>query len=493
LRTESIRLKNLDFSDNCLKYRWNGRFLMLPLVTPYFLEFLSKRVILVTRATKVTSCNPKAQTMRQKISKSAVDALRVGQFIADSNPVGFTARRLKSGTVTYGYRYRDRKTGGRQRWIGLGIHGELTPEQARKKALRVAAEIRDGGTPTSAAETATKRRQSFGYSVDQLLDDFLARYARPNLRGAAEIERVFKVDVRPRLGSKLARDLKRLDIVELLDAIEDRGSPVQADRTLAHLRKALNWYASRNDQFNSPIVKGMARTKPTERARKRTLDDQEIRDLYAALDALHGTTAVPKCFAVFTRFLLLSAQRLRMVSNMRWEEIDGHDWIVPEHRHKGKGKGAFVLPLTDELLALIGPKQKAGFVFTSDGGKTSFKGFSKAKTALDAKLAGIRKAAGRKPMQPWVYHDLRRSSRSLMSRAQVPSDHAERTLAHTIGGIRGVYDRFQYRDEKLAALEKLGALVERILHPDEAIIRFPKGRKKRQAESPGSVHSAGPG
>jgi len=311
-----------------------------------------------------------------------------------------------------------------------------------------------------------------------LLDDFLKRYARPNLRGAAEVERCFRVDVRPRIGKKLVHDLRRRDIVELLDAIEDRGAPVQADRVLAHVRKALNWHAARDDQFNSPVVRSMARTKPKERERKRVLDDQEIRDLYAALAALHGTTAVPKCFAPFVRFLLLSAQRLRMASNMTWAEIDGDDWIVPEHRHKGKGKGDFVLPLTDGLLALIRPRGK-GFVFTSDGGKTSFKGFSKAKAALDAKLVEIRKAASRKPMQPWVFHDLRRTARSLMSRAGVAPDHAERTLAHVIGGVRGVYDRHQYADEKRDVLEKLGALVERILRPDEAVLRFPKGRKKR--------------
>jgi integrase len=138
------------------------------------------------------------------------------------------------------------------------------------------------------------------------------------------------------------------------------------------------------------MVKGMARTKPAERARKRTLDDQEITDLYEVLDALHGTVAVQKCFGPFVRFLLLSAQRLRMVSNMRWEEIDGLDWIVP--RHKGKGRGDHVVPLTDGLLALVGPKQKAGFVFTSDG-KTSFKGFSKAKAALDTRLAETRRGS----------------------------------------------------------------------------------------------------
>ena len=84
--------------------------------------------------------------MQKKISKSAVDALRVGEIIADSNPVGFVARRLNSGAVTYGFRYRDKQTG-RQRWIGLGLHGDITPDQARKKALKVAGEVKDGGEP----------------------------------------------------------------------------------------------------------------------------------------------------------------------------------------------------------------------------------------------------------------------------------------------------------------------------------------------------------
>jgi hypothetical protein len=61
----------------------------------------------------------------------------------------------------------------------------------------------------------------------------------------------------------------------------------------------------------------------------------------------------------------------------------------------------------------------------------------------------------------------------------VSPDHAERILGHAIPGVRGTYDRHEYADEKRDALEKLSALAERILHPDESIIRFPKGRKKR--------------
>ena len=89
----------------------------------------------------------------------------------------------------------------------------------------------------------------------------------------------FDVDVRPRIGEKVDHDLRRIDIVDLLDAIEDSGTPVQADRTLAYLRKALRWHATRDDTFVVPIVPGMARTKPKERARTRILDDGNPRPL----------------------------------------------------------------------------------------------------------------------------------------------------------------------------------------------------------------------
>ena len=345
--------------------------------------------------------------MRQKISKSAVDALKAGQIVADSNPVGFVARRLPSGAVTYGFRYRDKATG-RQRWIGLGVHGDVTPDQARKKALKVAGEVKDGSSPVSAAAVAARRRQAAGYTVDGLLDNFLERYARPKLRSANEIERCFRVYVRPRIGSKSIYDLRRNDIVGLLDTIEDAGAPVMADRTLAHLRRALNWYATRDDQFAPPIVKGMSRARPAaERARSRILVDDEIVDLWTALDAL-GEEA-PACFPSFVRALFLTATRRAMVSDMTFDEIEGRSWTVPGSRNKG-GRPHLV-PLTDTVTDLLGPKRK-GFIFSSDGGRTPFSGFSKAKAALEFQARPA--AQARRPQADGAVG----ASRSAQDRAQ---------------------------------------------------------------------------
>jgi integrase len=68
-------------------------------------------------------------------------------------------------------------------------------------------------------------------------------------------------------------------------------------------------------------------------------------------------------------------------------------------------------------------------------------------------------------MERWTLHDLRRTARTLMSRAWTAPDHAERALGHIIGGVRGVYDKFEFLDEKRAAFEALAALVARILNP----------------------------
>jgi integrase len=410
--------------------------------------------------------------MRQKITKSAVDHLKPGAILADSNPIGFVARKLPSGAVTYGYRFRD-KDSGRQRWIGLGVHGAITPDQARKKALRVAGEVQAGGKPVSAAVVAAKRRQSLGVNVDQALDEFLARYVRnPErpLRGADHTERAFNAYVRPRIGAKSIYDVTRLDVVELLDACEDTAGPVMADRTLAYLRKAFRWWAARDEKFTPPIVPGMARTKPKERARSRVLSDQEIRDVWRALD----TARVPKPFPAMVRTLLLTCQRRDEVSRMAWREIDGDIWEIPAERYKTGQPNA--VPLTEAARAVLRVPKKSSFVFTSDDAHP-LSGFSKAKARLDAEIARIRKEEGREPMPGWRLHDLRRTGRSLMSRAGVPTDHAERVLGHVIGGVRHTYDRHAYEAEKKSALEKLAALVGKILNPTSGrVVHFSKAQ-----------------
>jgi integrase len=318
--------------------------------------------------------------MKAKISKRTVDALSFGDVIFDTEVRGFVARRLRSGTVTYGYRYR---VGHSRKWLPLGLHGRITAEQARELAKKRAGEVADYRDPAKEREATRAVTEN---TVNAVLDRFIARHARARdreLRSADTIERTFERLVRPKIGATSIYDLRRRDIVKLLDVIEDENGPVMADRTLAHLRKAFNWWAARDDEFNPPIVIGMSRTKPRERARKRVLDDQEIRDVWSALDDL-GDDA-PACYPRFVRALLLTAQRRDNVATMRWEEFADIGWIIPAEKFKTGQEQ--VVPLTGVVEDLLGEKRKKGFVFSNDGGKRAFSGYSKSKRALSSSPA----------------------------------------------------------------------------------------------------------
>jgi integrase len=330
----------------------------------------------------------------------------------------------------------------------------------------VAAGKDPGAEKQAERHKAEKAKLAGKNTVNAVLDQFVARHVK-NLRSAKTIERCLEVYVRPRIGSKSIYDLRRKNIMEMLDAIEDADKAVTADRVLAYVRKCFNWYAARDDEFTPPIVRGMARTKPSERARTRALADDEICSLWAALES----TDSPEPFRAIVRVLLLTAQRKNEIGLMRAEEIDGDTLVIPAARYKTGIPNA--VPLTKEARQWIGDR-KAGFIFSSTGGKKPFNGYSKAKGQLDAVIAKQRKVAKLKPMPEWRLHDLRRTARSLMSRAGVSSDIAEMVLGHNLSGVRGVYDRHSYAAEKRDALERLATLIGRILNPPKGnIIQMP--------------------
>jgi integrase len=168
----------------------------------------------------------------------------------------------------------------------------------------------------------------------------------------------------------------------------------------------------------------MGRVKPREPARDRTLTDEEIRDLWAALD--RARKVVPDCCARLVRALLLTAARRGEFAAATWPEVSylvredyrGDVLTIPASRMKGKQDHA--VPLTPAVLALMGgrPRDEDAkthpFMFSTTDGKRPFSGFAKAKAALDKHVNKLREEDGREAMPPWVLHDLRRTAKTLM-------------------------------------------------------------------------------
>jgi integrase len=115
-------------------------------------------------------------------------------------------------------------------------------------------------------------------------------------------------------------------------------------------------------------------------------------------------------------------------------------------------------PLSGAALGIVDSQPRIGdFVFN---GHRPLVAFTPLKVKLDAASGTSR----------WVLHDIRRTSRSLMSRAGVPSDVAEQCLGHVLPGIRQVYDRHKYLDEKRLAYEKLATLIAQIVDPQPNVV-----------------------
>jgi Arm DNA-binding domain/Phage integrase family len=372
--------------------------------------------------------------MRTRISKRTVDKLQPGQAIADLDINGFSARCLPSGTICYDLRYRT-ATGERRR-LSLGLHGSITPDQARSIAEKRLDELAKDRDP------ALERQRQRTTTVNAVLDNYVERVLGTKRSKGAQVS-AFDRLVRPEIGTRSIYDLRRADIAGLLDKIEDSAGPVAADRTLAYIRAAFHWQEGRDDNFTSPIIRGMSRTSTKERQRKRILSDNELRAVWKATME-HGT------FGALIRFLLLTAARRDEARMMPWQEIKGSDSYLPARRN-WKTKLELVRPLSKAARDVLNTMpRKSAYVFAGRNGAISNHGGLKVRFDKDSGVTG------------WRLHDLRRTARSLMSRAGVPSDHAELCLGHVLPGIRATYDIHPYLDEKREAFEKLAALVHTI-------------------------------
>jgi integrase len=376
-------------------------------------------------------------------------------------PRGFGVRVTASGARAFIINYRLR---GREHRFTIGAW----PDWSALKAVREARNLRQR---VDRGEDLLKDRAPVPTtkSVSGVIDDFMTRYVRNKerpLRSADQIQSAFDRLVKPRIGKIGVYELRRSHVAEMLDKVEDEAGPVQADRVRAYLRKALSWYAERDDEFNlnAAFVRVGPRANPKERARTRVLSDDEIRIIWSVL----GEAGI---FGALLKTLLLTAQRRDEVANMSWKEL-GTDriWTIPAERYKTK-RPNFV-PLSAKAVAIIEaqPKiEKCDYVFPSLV-KTPFTGFGKSKARLDKSVLlkmqkRSKKGAEIEPLLNWTLHDLRRTAKTLMTRAGVRPDISERVLGHVIAGVEGTYDRHSYADEKRDALEKLAAMIERILNP----------------------------
>jgi integrase len=319
--------------------------------------------------------------------------------------------------------YRDGKPQSRK----LGIYPAMSVKDARAEARRYW------------QDPQRFEAQAAIGSFKEIADAWMKRHVEgKGLRSRPELERILARYVLPKWKDRPFLEIRRREVNDLLDQIEDNSGPAQANAALAVVRGIMTWHQARDKNYASPIVRGMKKRKST--PRDRILTDEEIRAVWTATEA-------PESFSPIVRLALLTGQRREKIVTMRWSDINGDIWTMAREDREKRTAGELKLPAVALDLVLTRLRIEGNpYVFAS-GTDKHFNSWSQRKAELDERLPSS--------MPAWTIHDLRRTARSLMSRAGVRPDIAERVLGHTIAGVEGVYDRYPYFEEKADALSRL--------------------------------------
>ena len=362
---------------------------------------------------------------------------------------------------------RGKKLAGRKFYrITLGEYPAISLLKARAQAATMLADADNGINPIERLESAATVRRG---TIAELSESFLEHHCRGRLQSAGKAEWIMRDYVNPRFGDYAPKQVTRRDIIALLDDLKKRATPTATMDTRKWLSVFFNWALEREHVDFNPVsgVRSPVKSKP----RERVLSLDEARAVWKAAQTEPYPSGSLICL------LMLTGARLREIGNAQVGWLDRANACLDIPGEAYKTGDPTIIPLIPEAMEIVEriPKPPRGpYLITSNGGKRPVW------TATPEALTRIREGAevhlGRK-IDRWTIHDLRRTAATHMARLGVDEIVVERVLGHRIGGVKGVYNRYRYIEEKRAALQLWAS--ELLAEPSDAA----KNRRTRKARA----------
>jgi integrase len=414
----------------------------------------------------VPSRDDKAPTRRQRLTASRLKSLR-----SEAQPYALTdldcpglqlhvAARLANGSEgTRSWHWRFRWRGKRTKltvgqFPDTGIAAAHDTVRQARELLGQGIDPRKAGltrrsmapTPPATADASAESP----HSIETLTREFMARFITPNRKHPDEVKRVLDKEVLAQWPARDIRALKPRDVLQLLDAIVDRGSPIMANRVAA-LLKQLFKFAVHRQLIETTPVQLLYAPGGEEKSRNRALSDAELAVLLANIETV--MSRAPRTVAAI-RIILLTACRRSEIALAKWSHFDLESqtpkWRLPAELSKTGVE--CITPLVPSAVAILKKlKKSAGrsrWVFPNGA----------ADAAADPKILTRSvnrhlKAFKALKLSAFTLHDLRRTVRTGMAKLKIAPHIAERCLNHAQPGIVAAYDVYAYEDEKREALE----------------------------------------
>lgn len=363
---------------------------------------------------------------------------------------------LTTGTVSFRYNYR---INGRQETLVLGRYGPggLTLSEARVKLTEAKKGLVAGKSPSrqkAREKHKAKDADSFGEWTELWLKNHQMAESTRDMRRS-----VFERDLKAPFGRLKMGEVSHEDLRSLCDKIVERGAPATAVHAREVVHMVYRYALERGHKFENPaeLVRpiSIARFQP----RDRSLSSAEIGLLYQYLERV--STAPTIRLAV--KLLLLTMLRKSELVEAVWDEINFTDavWMIPAERMKRRTPHNIYLS-NQALDIFIALKTCAGgsrFVLPSRYDPDI--PMSKATLNQVTKLAYTAAQKDGKALGNFTVHDLRRTASTMLHEAGYNTDWIEKCLAHEQKGVRAVYNKAEYAEQRRAMLQDWADMIDR--------------------------------
>ncbi|MGD9788376.1 MAG: tyrosine-type recombinase/integrase [Sulfuricellaceae bacterium] len=281
-------------------------------------------------------------------------------------------------------------------------------------------------------------------TVEAFARRWYAEIAEPANSNPRNIKRILDKDVIPAIGSKQVADVTVTDILAITDKIKNRGADQMALQTRNVLKRLFAYAIARQKTQFNPAAAIEAKFIAQAKSRDVALTPEEIGRLLRAI----YQSSMKRAHKLAIHLLILCMVRKGELIGAKWEEIDldRAEWSIPGERMK-KDKPHLV-PLSRQAVAMFeelkGLASGSDWVFPSRGDLHQ----PIAKSTLNVAVRTLEI-----DVRDFVIHDFRRTASTHLHGAGFNSDWIEKCLAHETKGIRGVYNRAQYADQRREMLQ----------------------------------------
>jgi integrase len=397
---------------------------------------------------------------------------RAGRLeIADLRQAGLVLRITANGARSFAYRFRHPHTRKTLR-ATIGSYPATSLEVARKRANDMGAQVEEGINPIEAkrAERESAPTRTFQALADRYLKEHAERHKRP--RSAEEDRRNLKVHILPKWGKRDFRNIRRADVIELIESIVSTGKHAAGNRVHSLISKIFSFAIDADLLEANPAAR--LRKRGVENAGRRVLEDDEIRIFWRGIVLKPASRPV----GLALRLALLTAARANEVAGARKTEFQNLDslehatWTIPGERTKNKC--SHLIPLSPLALETV----NAAIELTGDDDEFLFPSRLSGRGSIDRhslatamiRFGGSLKGANAKTWKqdPPSSHDLRRTANTRLAKMGVSKEVRDRVLNH-VSSRRDPegknYNLYEYRTEKAAALNRWADEIANVIKP----------------------------